>query len=224
VQVERSPLLSLQGITKRWPGADRPVLDAANLALEPGVAIHLSGPNGAGKTTLLRISAGLIRPDMGSVRLGDLDVERDRTAFHRKVGFLSAGSTGLYARLTVTDHLRLWSRLALMARCDREAAFERVVARFDLASLADRRVDRLSMGQRQRVRLAGVFLPGPQMALLDEPTTSLDEPGTELIAREADRTRREGGAVLWCAPSLDVEPPGGFDAHLTLRDCRIIAS
>jgi heme ABC exporter ATP-binding subunit CcmA len=218
------PSLRLHGITKRWPGAEHPVLNDVTVVLEPGSAVHLSGSNGVGKTTLLRIAAGLIRPEAGSVRLGDLDVEEDRTSFHRRIGFLAAASTGLYARLTVRDHLRFWSRVALMESAERGRAYERVLDAFELRALADRRVDRLSMGQRQRVRLAGAVLHDPPVAMLDEPMTSLDDEGSALLAAEVERMRHAGGAVVLCAPSRDVEGPVNFDRRLLLREGRLVSA
>jgi ABC-type multidrug transport system ATPase subunit len=216
--------LLLDGITKSWPGADRPVLDDVTLAVEPGTVVHLSGSNGAGKTTLLRVAVGLIQPDCGRVRLGSLDVDADRAAFQRRVGFLSAASAGLYARLTVGDHLRLWSRLALLGRAEREQDCERVLDALDLRALADRRVDRLSMGQRQRVRLAGAFLHNPSVVLLDEPTNSLDEEGTALLALEVERLREGGGAGVWCTPSNDVSQALEPDVHVALQAGRLVAA
>lgn len=199
------------------------MLDDVSLVVEHASVVHLSGPNGVGKTTLLRIAAGLIRPERGRIRLGRLDVEADRTAFQRRVGFHSASSAGLYARLTVHDHLRLWSRLALLGRAERRTAHERTLDALGLRALARRRVDRLSMGQRQRVRLAGVFLHDPDVVILDEPAASLDEEGIVLLAREVERVRNAGGATLWCAPSAVPSTPLAFDAHLTLRQGRLIA-
>jgi heme ABC exporter ATP-binding subunit CcmA len=217
-----SPSLTLRGISKRWPGAAHVVLDDVSLAIDPGTAVHLSGPNGIGKTTLLRIAAGLIRPDKGTVRLGDLDVESDRTSFHRRIGFLAAASTGLYARLTVRDHLRFWSGVALMASAERTRACDRVLNAFALRELADRRVDRLSMGQRQRVRLAGAVLHDPLVVMLDEPMTSLDEDGVGLLAAEVDRLRRAGAGVVLCAPSGVGEGAVAFDRHLALHEGRLV--
>lgn len=184
---------------KRW--AAQTVLDGLDLRVEPGTAVHVCGRNGTGKTTLLRIAVGLIRADSGSVALDGLDPVRDRVAYQRRLGFLSAGDRGLYARLTVRDHLRMWARLAFVPRANTGEVIERALAVFELRDLAGRRVERLSMGQRQRVRLAGVFLHDPGIVMLDEPRTSLDEDGIALLASLLDDFRRQGGAVVWCCPT-----------------------
>jgi ABC-type multidrug transport system ATPase subunit len=213
--------LTLRGVTKRWPGSCDAVLDDIDLDVRPGAVLRIDGPNGAGKTTLLRVAAGLIRPEAGRVRLGELDVEHDRTAFQRDVGFVSAAGAGLYARLTVSDHLRLWSRLSLLGRRD-AAACERVLEGFALRHLAHRRVDRLSNGERQRVRLAFAFLHDPALVLLDEPLTSLDEEGAARLAAEAERVRSAGGAVVCCAPSGERDPVPS-DVRLAIRDGRLVS-
>src|SRR3954454_7092768 len=169
----RSPVLDVAGIVKSWPSQPTPVLDAVSIRLEPSTAASISGRNGAGKTTLLRVAAGLIAAEAGSVRVCELDVARDRTEFQRRIGFLAAGSSGLYARLKVEHHLDLWTRLALMPRRERRGAIDEAVETFALAPLWGRRVDRLSMGQRQRLRLALAFTHRPDVVLLDEPVNSL---------------------------------------------------
>jgi ABC-type multidrug transport system ATPase subunit len=194
------PPLALAGIVKRWPGVP-PVLEGVDLRLEAGRAAAIEGRNGAGKTTLLRIACGLILPDSGTVRLSGIDPELERTEFHRRVGFLSAGNSGLYARLRAEHHLEMWARLALLPRSERVEAVRRAVERFALEPLCGRRVDRLSMGQRQRLRLALAFLHEPEVVLLDEPGTSLDEDGLVLLGSALDALKERGGAALVCLPS-----------------------
>ena len=159
------------------------------------------GQNGAGKTTLVRIVAGLLAADAGTIEVGGLSADRERTRYHRLVGLVGAGNSGLYARLKPEHHLDLCARLALMPRRSRAAAIERTIEAFDLAPLCGRRVDRLSMGQRQRLRLALAFLHEPLLALLDEPETSLDEDGRDLLRRALDDLRARGGAAIVCTPS-----------------------
>src|SRR4051794_3906778 len=133
-QTAAEPPLALTGIVKRWPGVP-PVLEGVDLRLHTGRATGIEGRNGAGKTTLLRIACGLILPDSGTVRVRGLDPERERTEFHRSVGFLSAGNSGLYARLKAEHHLETWARLALLPRPERDRAIGRVSERFELAPL-----------------------------------------------------------------------------------------
>jgi len=213
-------VLRLRGVTKRWPGLERPVLHDADLDLAPGTATVLTGRNGAGKTTLLRIAAGLFLPDAGHVELDGAPLDRDPGAWRARLGFLAAATSGLYARLTVREHLDYWSKLALMPRAQRVPAIERAIDRLQLHEFADRRVDRISMGQRQRARLALTVLHDPDVLLLDEPRTSLDREGTEVLVGLVDEVRTGGGAVLWCAP--DGEPQDwDLDRHLELHEGRI---
>ena len=71
------------------------------------------------------------------------------------------------------------------------------------SELAEQRMDRVSMGQRQRIRLAMTFLHDPDVALLDEPQTSLDAHGLALLRGALDELRARGGAAVWCSPSRD---------------------
>jgi ABC-type multidrug transport system ATPase subunit len=195
------PTLELRGVSKRWRRKARPVLDGVDLRLSPGTAVLLTGRNGAGKTTLLRVASGLIAPDRGAVKVEGLCPERSRRQFHRRVALLSPGGTGLYARLSVRRHLDLAGRLALMTRAARAAATERAIDDFDLREVARDRVDRLSAGQRQRVRVAMAFLHDPQLVLLDEPGTSLDDFGVTLLNSAVSRLLARGGATIWCEPA-----------------------
>jgi ABC-type multidrug transport system ATPase subunit len=196
-----APVLALGGIVKSWASQDTPVLDGVALELAPASTAAISGRNGAGKTTLLRIAGGLIEPEHGTVRVDGIDPARDRTEFQRRIGFLAAGNSGLYARLRVEHHLDLWTRMALMPRRERKPAVEEALELFALAPLCGRRVDRLSMGQRQRLRIALAFVHSPSLVLLDEPATSLDEEGIALLQRALDSLKARAGAALVCLPS-----------------------
>jgi ABC-2 type transport system ATP-binding protein len=213
------PPLELRGIEKSWPGLPR-VLDSVDLSVAGGRAVAIHGANGIGKTTLLRIAAGLIRPEAGSISVCGLDPERDRTAFQRRTGFLSAGNSGLYARLKPEQHLDLAARLALLPRAERREAIARTIELFELGPLCARRVDRLSMGQRQRLRVAMAFLHTPTVALLDEPATSLDDAGIALVARAIEELKARGGAAVICLPAHWEELPG-IDAGYQLVGGRL---
>jgi ABC-2 type transport system ATP-binding protein len=202
----RDPILVARGIVKRWDRKKPPVLDDVDLELHPGLVVGLVGRNGAGKTTLLRIVAGLIGADDGDVRLEGLSPTKDRREYQKRIGFASAGQGGLYARMSVKSHLDYWARLALLRASERPIAVGKMLARFDLLPLAGNRVDRLSMGQRQRVRLAMAFLHEPKLVLLDEPRNSLDETGLASLAHALADFTAGGGTAVWCAPTAAADP------------------
>lgn len=212
--------LVLTGVSKRLPRQERPVLEDVELTLAPGATASITGPNGAGKTTLLRVLAGLIKPDRGTIHLDGLDSERDGRKYRAKIGLLSAGNTGLFARLSVERHLEYWARVALLPRDEGRRAAARMLDAFSLRELAGRRVDRMSMGQRQRVRAALAFLHEPDLLLLDEPQNSLDSEGTAMLRRTLEKVTARGGAALWCSPAGS--PEGGvFDNAFVMQAGRL---
>jgi len=199
-------LLEVDSVSKTWPGAREPVLDSVSFSVEGGGFAVVQGPNGAGKTTLMRIIAGLLDADRGALRISGVESPARRRDFQRQVGMASAGNTGLYARLSAVKNLAFATRIALLERGRRQAAVRESVERFGLGAFAFRRVDRLSMGRRQRVRLALAFLHEPAIVLLDEPATSLDDDGQAVLAEAISRQTGDGGGVVWFGPQGERRP------------------
>jgi ABC-2 type transport system ATP-binding protein len=212
-------LLALHAIHKAWK--DHVILDDLELVLDRGTLTSVTGTNGIGKTTMMRIAVGLIRPDAGIVDLDGLHPVHDRREFQERTGFLAAGDRGLYARLTVRQHLDLWGKICLLSRDERREAMERVIDGMELGDLADHRADRMSMGQRQRLRIAMVFMHDPEVVFLDEPLNSLDQNGAELLGGELDRLKKRGGAALWCSPGTESHSIP-VDVELRLESGRLV--
>ena len=217
------PVLLADRISKQWPGQPAPTLDAVELAVDPGEVVAILGANGAGKTTLLRVIAAIIEPDDGVVLLPRREASpaRNHREYQRRIGLLPPGDRGLYARMTVDAHLDLWARLSLLDSTRRVELLPRAISAFALDPLAHQRVDRLSMGQRQRLRAALAFLHEPDLLLFDEPTSSLDEQGIGLLRAALGEVVRRGGACIWVGPQ---GMPGGLDADRTLllRDGQLV--
>jgi ABC-type multidrug transport system ATPase subunit len=215
--------LSMQGVTRSWRGAGAPVLDGLDLELEPGRCAFVVGRNGAGKTTLLRIAAGLLGAQSGTVSAFGLHPVRHRAGYQRAVSMLAAGDGGLYARLTVAGQLEFCARIALLGKTRIAPAVQREIARFELGALASRRVDRMSTGQRQRLRLAMTFLAEPRLVLLDEPLASLDADGARLLDAAMGELCAGGGSALWCSPKPEGHPGVPEGGRWLLRAGRLIA-
>jgi ABC-type multidrug transport system ATPase subunit len=193
----------LESVTKRWPRQSLPVLRDIDLDLRSGELCWLTGENGAGKTTLLRIVAGIISPDKGQVGVCGLRARESRRAYQQRIGLLTAGNSGLFARMTARQTLDYWSRLAFVPRQLRGELIDASIERFGLSALAGRRMDRMSMGQRQRVRIALTFLHRPTLILLDEPANSLDDDGCAVLSQAVEEHTAAGGATVWCSPGGD---------------------
>ena len=163
-----APRVELRGVGHAYGG--RVVLAGVDRVLEPGRSLGLLGPNGSGKSTLLRCVAGLLRPRAGSVLVDGQEscelppAERARVAYagHRPL---------LWGGLSARENLVLSAGLYGLGAETAEAALELA----GLAEAAERPAAALSQGQRQRLALARALLPSPQLLVLDEPHSGLDE-------------------------------------------------
>lgn len=207
--------LELRGVHKLY--GSQVVLAGLDLCVQRGRLVSITGDNGAGKTTLLRVAAGIVAPDQGFIRICGAEPGRDGTGSRRRIGFLSAGDRGLYPRLTIRQNLEFAARLGMLARRRLRPAVDVAVERVGLAAMASRRVDRLSMGERQRVRIAAALIHDPDLVLLDEPETSLDDIGLRVLAETVAGVIVRGGAVLSCGPS-GIEEALPFDERYAMRD------
>ncbi len=164
---------AIEAIALEKSYGDLRVLDGVDLRVGRGTVFALLGPNGAGKTTTVRILSTLMRPDAGRARVAGFDVVADRRRVRRAISL-----TGQYAALdalqTGEENLRMMGRLSGLSRPDARARAADLLARFDLADAARRRVGAYSGGMRRRLDLAASLVGRPEVIFLDEPTTGLD--------------------------------------------------
>lgn len=170
---------------------DFPALRQISLRLEAGGCLALLGRNGAGKTTLLRILAGLSRQGRGRVEVlgGSPRREQARAA----IGVLGHGLS-LYDELSALENLTLFARLYNVPDAGRRA--EQWLERIGLASVAGGLVREFSRGMRQRLAIARVFLHDPQLVLLDEPFTALDDLAIALLQELLRQAQVEGRTIV----------------------------
>jgi ABC-type multidrug transport system ATPase subunit len=164
--------LSIRDLSKTYPNGTR-ALQGISLDVPPGM-FGLLGRNGAGKSTLMRILATLQEPDEGTVRLGELDVIREKERVRETLGYLPQ-SFGFHPRVRaerLLDHFAVLK--GLVDAASRREVVEGLLRRTNLWEVRSRRVGTFSGGMRQRLGVAIALLGNPTLIIVDEPTAGLD--------------------------------------------------
>ncbi|MFX4223220.1 MAG: ribosome-associated ATPase/putative transporter RbbA [Thalassobaculum sp.] len=167
----RPPAIEAEGLVKRF-GAFTAV-DRVSFRIESGEIFGFLGSNGCGKTTTMKMLTGLLDPTEGSARLFGAPVSAGGFETRRRVGYMSQ-SFSLYAELSVRQNLDLHADLFQLPGDRKRRRVAELIDRFELADVVDERPASLPLGVRQRLQLAVAVLHGPDMLILDEPTSGVD--------------------------------------------------
>jgi iron complex transport system ATP-binding protein len=233
-------------VTEAWPVSDADLVIAMRgVAVRRGAATLLHdvdwqvelderwvilGPNGAGKTTLLRLAAAELHPSGGAVdvlgeRLGRTDVFDLRP----RIGFCSAAVAGRIPGHELVRDLVLSAGYAVLGRWREEyddidtSRADALLSAFGVATLAARRFDTLSEGERKRVLIARALMTDPELLLLDEPAAGLDLGAREdLLARLSAVARDPDSPALVLVTHHVEEIPPGFTHALLMRDGGVV--
>lgn len=224
-------LARLSGVGVRRDGAR--LLHDVDLEVARGRHLAVLGPNGSGKTTLLRILSTELYPTAGTVEvLGTRFGRGDLRPLRQRIGFVSLALDRLLdARLPALPLVaaaRLgatWPTPGILDDPQLAAAARDALAQVGAAHLAERRVDTLSQGERQRVRIARTLVIEPDLVLLDEPFAGLDLGGRESLLADLDGLiQGEGGPTLVLVTHHLEELPVGIAAAALLRGGRVVTA
>ncbi|MBG0789675.1 MAG: type I secretion system permease/ATPase [Desulfovibrionaceae bacterium] len=172
------PSLTITDVSFSYPGTDKAVLHDVNLKLRPGEKVGIVGRTGAGKSTLGKLCVGLYQPVEGSVQVGDIDLRQmDVADLRRKVGYISQDSLLFYG--TLKDNIAFGLPEADDQSINHAAEIAGVndfvrdhPAGFGM--MVGERGTSLSGGQRQAVTIARAILPDPEILIMDEPSSNMD--------------------------------------------------
>lgn len=194
-----SSAIQIEGVTVLREG--RKVLADVSLRVPAGETLSVLGRSGSGKTTLLRVVAGLVAPDLGTLRVADaLAAERGRIVLapeERNVAMVFQ-DLALWPHLTVRGNLAFGLHGRKVPRAERDARIAAMLSRVGLAGKEHRHPGELSGGERQRVAIARALVLEPAAVLLDEPLSNLDVAlKQELLALFRELLRERGTTALY---------------------------
>ena len=169
--VEQTPMIEADGLSKFYGifAATREV----SFKVYKGEVVAFLGPNGAGKSTTMKILTGYLSPSQGVARIAGFDMNTDRLAGSRKLGYLP--ETGpLYPEMTPYSLLDFFAEARGMNKATKRYRIEKAVDLCALSSVIYKPISKLSKGYRQRVGMAQALIHEPDVLILDEPTSGLD--------------------------------------------------
>ena len=187
-------MIQVQGLSKSF-GTVKAVQNVSFVAPD-GQITGLLGPNGAGKSTTLRMLYTLLKPESGSAQVDGFDVRGSPLEVQRRIGVL-ADARGLYPRLTSRENIRYYGRLHGLEGEQLERQIDSLLALLDMQSIADRKTEGFSTGEKLKVAIARTLVHNPKNVLLDEPTNGLDVMSTRAMRQFIQRLREEGKCVLF---------------------------
>ena len=193
--IEAGEALVAEGLVKMY--GKRVVVDHVGVTVRPGEVVGLLGPNGAGKTTTFYLIVGLLRPQAGTIRLGDHDLTDDPVYLRarRGIGYLSQ-EPSIFRRMTVRENVLAVLETLGIPRKEQLARLDVLLDELNLKPLADRLGNQLSGGERRRVEITRALVTQPRFLLLDEPFVGIDPIAVAEIQDIVARLKARGLGML----------------------------
>ncbi len=193
------PAVWAKGLVRRF--GKTVAVDHVDLSIKPGEFYGLLGQNGAGKTTTIKTIVGLLRPDEGTVGIGQFDTWRNPTEVKSRIGVLPE-EFNLYERLTGAELLDF---TAAMHGLDREEAARRrneLLDLLDLLEAGSKMVGDYSRGMRKKIALGAAIIHRPPVLFLDEPFEGVDAVSARLIRRLLQQAAQGGTTIVFSSHEM----------------------
>ncbi len=196
------PLVSINGVSKCFPGNTDPALDNVFATIFEGQITGLVGPDGAGKSTLMRLICSLMMPTQGTITVDSLNTRTDSEKIHAITGYMPQ-KFGLYEDLTIIENLRLYAELRNLHGEKREEQFRTLLKFTALEPFQKRLAGNLSGGMKQKLGLACALMGEPKLLLLDEPSVGVDPISRRELWTMVQGLLGRGMGVVWSTAYLD---------------------
>ncbi len=194
-------MIELDHLVKKF--GDLTAVNDVSLTLRQGEFFALLGPNAAGKTTAIKLLAGLIKPTSGAARIGGFDIQTQPLEARRRLAYVP-DFPFLYDKLTAWEFFRFTGELFRLDAARIEKNSRELVTRFHLQEFADRPLEGLSHGTRQRVAIVSALLHDPEVFVIDEPMVGLDPQHARVVKDVLKERSLAGMTVLVSTHQLSI--------------------
>ena len=194
-------MIELVQLNKKF--GDLTAVNNVSLTLQRGEFFALLGPNAAGKTTLMKLLTGLIKPTAGSARICGFDIQTQPLEARQRLAYVP-DFPFLYDKLTAWEFFRFTGQLFHLDAARIEKNAQELVARFHLGEFADRSLEGLSHGTRQRVAIVSALLHDPEVFVIDEPMVGLDPQHARIVKDVLKERSLAGVTVLVSTHQLSI--------------------
>lgn len=193
-------MINVQGLSKRF--GELRAVDRISFGVMPGELFGFLGPNGAGKTTTISMVSGLLRPDEGTISIGEYNLWESPRQAKRLLGLVPQ-EVALYEEFTARENLFFWGGLYGLSRAELAPSIDQTLQLVGLAERAREPVGRFSGGMKRRLNLAIGLVHRPKVLLLDEPTVGIDPQARNAILEIIRGIAHEGTTVLFTTHHLE---------------------
>ena len=194
-------MIELDQLVKKF--GDLTAVDNVSLTIPRGEFFAMLGPNAAGKTTTIKILTGLIKPTSGAARICGFDIQSQPLEARKRLAYVP-DFPFLYDKLTAWEFFRFTGQLFQLDAARIEKNAQELVARFHLGDFADRPLEGLSHGTRQRIAIVSALLHDPEVFVIDEPMVGLDPQHARIVKDVLKERSLAGTTVLVSTHQLSI--------------------
>ena len=174
---------------------DKETIKGVSFEVKKGEIFGLLGPNGAGKTTLMQMIATLMKPTSGQVIIDGLTADKDILEIHKRIGFLT-NEIKLDPMSTPNNLFNFFAELYDIPENELKDRRDESFARFGISPFADKRINELSTGMKQKISIAISLIHNPPIIIFDEPTNGLDILTSKQVTDYLKELKEQGHAIL----------------------------
>lgn len=193
-------MLKVEQLSKSYDG--KSIVDQLHLHIKAGEAYGLLGPNGAGKSTTIGMISGLIKPQSGSIMVGEVNMLQAPKQAQRYIGIVPQ-EIALYLKMTARENLMFWGRMYGLKGQQLKQRVTEVLQIIGLEDRANDKVGAYSGGMKRRVNIGAAILHEPQLLIMDEPTVGIDPQSRNHILQTVKQLNEQGITIIYTSHYME---------------------